>query len=60
MERAKRDEEGLRNAEVRKITKYSRNQVTTLMKELAAETGQVSQAGHGAGSRYYWKADSDQ
>ena len=60
MERAKRNEGGLKNAEVRKITRYSRNQVTTLMRELAAETGQVSRTGHGAGSRYCWEVNSGQ
>ena len=60
MDRAKRSEGGLKNAEVRKITRYSRNQVTTLMRELAAETGQVSRTGHGAGSRYYWEVKSGQ
>ena len=60
MERAKRGEGGLKNAEVRKITRYSRNQVTTLMRELAAETGQVNRTGHGAGSRYCWEINSGQ
>jgi ATP-dependent DNA helicase RecG len=59
MDRAKRGEEGLRNAEIRKITKYSRNHVITLMKELATENGQVRRTGHGAGSRYYWEADNN-
>lgn len=55
MDRARRGEPGLRNAEVRKITKYSRNRVMALIRELANETGQVSQTGRGAGSRYTWQ-----
>ena len=59
MERARRGEEGLRNAEVRSITRFTRNQVITLMKELSAETGKVNQSGHGAGSRYQWRVQSE-
>jgi ATP-dependent DNA helicase RecG len=55
MDRAKRGDEGLRNAEVRTITKFTRNQVVSLMRELSTETGQVKQTGHGAGSRYVWE-----
>ncbi len=54
-DRAQRGEEGLKNAEIRHITRYTRNQVGQLMQELARETGQVEQKGRGAGSRYHWK-----
>lgn len=57
-ERAQRGEEGLRNAEIRHMTRYTRNQVGQLMQELADETGQVEQKGRGAGSRYHWQPPS--
>ena len=53
-DRAQRGEEGLQNAEIRHMTRYTRNQVGQLMQELTSETGQVEQKGRGAGSRYYW------
>lgn len=54
-DRAQRGEEGLQNAEIRHMTRYTRNQVGQLMRELARETEQVERKGHGAGSRYHWK-----
>src|SRR5690554_5748058 len=57
-DRAQRGEEGLQNAEIRHMTRYTRNQVGQLMRELTRETGQVERKGHGAGSRYYWKPPS--
>lgn len=59
MERTKRGEPGLRNVEIRQITKFTRNQVGKLMRELAAETGQIAQRGHGSGSRYTWEFCND-
>jgi len=57
-DRAQRGEDGLQNAEIRHMTRYTRNQVGQLMRELATESGQVEQKGRGAGSRYYWKPPS--
>ena len=57
-DRAQRGEEGLQNAEIRHMTRYTRNQVGQLMRELTRETGQVERKGHGAGSRYYLKPPS--
>lgn len=54
MERAKRGEEGLNNAEIRQITRFDRHQVKRMLRELRGETA-VFVTGHGAGARYYWK-----
>jgi ATP-dependent DNA helicase RecG len=59
MERAKRGEDGLKNAELRSITKFTRNQVISLLKELSSETGKIGRSGHGAGSRYEWRAGDE-
>jgi ATP-dependent DNA helicase RecG len=52
LQRAKREEPGLTNADIREITAYSRSQVTRLMAELRDE-GSVLLEGHGRGARYY-------
>lgn len=52
MERAKRNEPGLSNAEIRKITHYNRNQVHRLMKELIKENPAVKLSGERRWSRY--------
>jgi ATP-dependent DNA helicase RecG len=54
MERAKREEEGLNNAEIRQITKFDRHQVKRMLKELRTETA-VFVSGYGAGAKYYWR-----
>jgi len=54
MDRAKRGDVGLRNREIRQITRLDRNQVTRLLGELRAENTQVVTRGHGAGARYLW------
>lgn len=50
-QRAKHEEMGLRNAEVRQITRLDRQQVNRLIHELEAE-GQVTMNGYGRGARY--------
>lgn len=50
-QRAERGEPGLRNAEVRQITHFDRQQVNRLIHELQAE-GQVRIEGHGRGAMY--------
>ena len=52
MERAKRGECGLSNAEIRQITHYDRNQVRRLMMELMEETSSVEQQGERRWARY--------
>jgi ATP-dependent DNA helicase RecG len=50
MERARRQEPGMTNAEVRAMTQFDRQQVNRLIHELEPEGVQMS--GHGAASRY--------
>lgn len=47
-----RDQEGLSNEKLRRMTGYSRQQVTRLLKELATEHPEILCEGHGAGARY--------
>jgi hypothetical protein len=37
------------------MTRFDRNQVTRLMRELRQEVPQVHASGHGAGARYSWQ-----
>lgn len=53
MERARRGEAGLTNAEVRAMTHYNRLQVNRLVHELEAEGVRLS--GHGRGARYTYR-----
>lgn len=55
MERARRNERGLSNKEIRQITRYDRSQVTRLMRELRQEHSAVQSSGHGAGALYEWR-----
>jgi ATP-dependent DNA helicase RecG len=52
MERAKRGEPGISNAEIRQITRYDRNQARRLMIELLKENQQVKQTGEKRWARY--------
>jgi ATP-dependent DNA helicase RecG len=54
MERARRGERGLKNKEIRQITRYDRSQVTRLMRELRENHPHVRSMGHGAGATYEW------
>lgn len=49
-QRAKRNEPGMSNAEVREVTGYDRQQVNRLIHELEAES--IRLTGHGRGARY--------
>jgi len=52
MERARRGEPGISNAEIQQITHYDRNQARLLMQELIQENPQVSQTGGKRWGRY--------
>ena len=52
MERAKRGESGLSNAEIRQITHYDRNQARRLMVELIGENPSIEQQGERRWARY--------
>jgi ATP-dependent DNA helicase RecG len=52
IERSRRNEEGLSNAEIRQITHYDRNSVIRLMKELRVENPSISEPGKGRNARY--------
>lgn len=52
LQRTRRSEPGLTNAEIRQVTGYDRSQVTRLMVELRDE-GLVILEGHGRGATYY-------
>ena len=52
MDRARRGEPGISNAEIRQITHYYRNQVVRLMRELRRENPGISQPGRGRWARY--------
>jgi ATP-dependent DNA helicase RecG len=54
MQRHPSGQEGLRNAEIRALTHFDRNQVFRLMRELQEENPQVSVTGHGASARHAW------
>ena len=54
-QRAKRNEPGMGNAEVRAVTGYDRQQVNRLIHELEAES--VLMMGHGRGARYEFTGD---
>lgn len=54
IERARRGETGLSNKEIRQITRFDRNQVTRLMRELRRDHDYVQSSGHGAGAVYDW------
>jgi ATP-dependent DNA helicase RecG len=53
--RADASDDGLKNAEIRSITHYDRNQVFRLMRELQKENPQISVTGHGVGARHVWR-----
>jgi ATP-dependent DNA helicase RecG len=57
-QRAERGEEGLRNADVRRITRMDSRQVTRLVQELKRD-GQVMVESHGRGARYRYIERSD-
>jgi ATP-dependent DNA helicase RecG len=52
MERARREEPGISNAEIRQITHYDRNQARRLMQDLIRENPQVKQSGEKRWARY--------
>lgn len=54
MARAKRGVPGLGNAEIRRITRLSRQQVKLLMQELRAAHPEVRPPGKGRHARYAW------
>ncbi|MEZ2720348.1 ATP-binding protein [Paenalcaligenes hominis] len=55
MERAKRGEAGISNREIRQVTKFSRNHVLRLIKELQAENpDQIVKQGSAAKTTYVW------
>lgn len=54
-QRSKAGEPGLRNAEIRALTHFDRNQVFRLMRELQAENPGVTVTGRGVGARHEWK-----
>ena len=54
-QRAERGESGLSNKEIRAITRFDRNQVVRLLRELRQEDSRVKTSGHGAGARYFWE-----
>ena len=55
MERARRNEPGLSNKEIRQITRYDRSQVTRLMRDLRHAHPAVQSTGYGAGAKYEWR-----
>ncbi len=57
MERAKRDEPGLSNKEIRQITHFDRNQAFRLMSQLRAENPKIKQPGKGKYARYEYKGE---
>lgn len=57
MERARRDEPGLSNQEIRRITHYDRNQVYRLMCQLREENQGVLSPGKGKHARYEYKQE---
>lgn len=58
-QRAERGETGLSNKEIRSITRFDRNQVTRMLRELRTEYTQLVSNGHGSGARYEWKVSSE-
>jgi len=58
MDRAKHEEGGISNKEIRQITHYDRQQVTRLMDELRKERSEIQSKGQGAGAHYVWRASS--
>lgn len=58
-QRTERGEAGLSNKEIRAITRFDRNQVTRILRELRSEYPQITTDGHGAGARYMWKESSE-
>lgn len=52
MERARRDEPGLSNKEIRQITRFDRNQARRLMRELMRENTDLRQVGERRWARY--------
>jgi ATP-dependent DNA helicase RecG len=57
MERSRRGDAGISNKEIRHITRYDRNQVTRMMKELRNAHVNLQSRGHGAGAVYEWLKD---
>ena len=55
MERARRDEPGLSNKEIRQITRFDRNQVHRLMTELRQENTDLQPPGRGRHARHEFK-----
>lgn len=58
-QRAERGEAGLSNKEIRAISRFDRNQVTRMLRELRSEYPQITTDGYGAGARYMWKESSE-
>lgn len=58
-QRAERGEAGLSNKEIRAISRFDRNQVTRMLRELRSEYSQITTDGHGAGARCMWKESSE-
>lgn len=55
MERARQDEQGLSNKEIRQITRFDRNQVLQLMAELRRENPEIQPPGRGKYARHAFK-----
>ena len=55
MERARRGEQGLSNKEMRRITRFDRNQVLQLMAELRRENPEIQPPGRGKYARHEFK-----
>lgn len=54
-ERARRGEDGLKNEELRQITRLSRKQVVRLMQELRTEHPEITAPGKGRSAGYRWQ-----
>ena len=52
MERARRNEPGLSNKEIRQITRFDRNQARRLMQELMQENASLQKVGERRWARY--------
>jgi ATP-dependent DNA helicase RecG len=53
-QRARAHEPGLRNSDLRAMTRLDRNQIFRLMRELRKENHQLKLTGHGQGARHHW------
>ena len=53
-QKARANEPGLRNSDLRALTRFDRNQVFRLMRELRDENQQLKLTGRGQGARHAW------